>query len=640
MHRLALGAALASFASALSTAAQVHVFVDDDAEPGGDGLSWATAFNEIRDGVQASINLGAARGQVRVAGGLYFTETAIELPNFRGTQHELAIVGGFAGLSDPADPDRRDPDAFLTEIDVLDGPEAVFEITSAGVLGPLAAGVPVSAINLGVATTFSGVAFMHDKAISADPGTAVYVDNCRFDFAQGKGPGGAIAAGRLNASIPPQVFDTMLRIVGSDFVECSASGLSLGGAVAAQNTSVFIQDSAFVACRADSGGALSLRACDAAVVDGIFDGNTAAHGDGGAIDSSFDLIPFALRLDGTHLQSNTASGRGGAVSGGVRMEGCTVVNNHADETGGGLFLVTRTLITDSLLAGNTAGDRSAADIQQVDSSGSPPTESRVELLRTRVLGQDSVEPSRPSVRIADPSRTPILRDTLIEGGLLLEDPSLARLLRSTFVSAFSGTPALSATVRGFVSVTSCAFAGPVPVRLDGSATLTASNTLVTGGAAAIDMGAMAGFSAVNLRANADPGFVSSDGPDGDPTTWQDNSYTPRLGSALIDAGGVMQPQPIIDTVPSLDLAGHPRIADDPGSPNIAPATPIDIGALEFQGESCLADVNRDGQVTAADFSAWVSAFEARDPLADQNGDGAIDPTDFSAWVGNFNASGC
>jgi hypothetical protein len=55
--------------------------------------------------------------------------------------------------------------------------------------------------------------------------------------------------------------------------------------------------------------------------------------------------------------------------------------------------------------------------------------------------------------------------------------------------------------------------------------------------------------------------------------------------------------------------------------------------------ACVADVNADGMLSPADFSAWVSAFNAMAPACDQNGDGACSPADFSAWVGNYNA-GC
>ena len=49
-----------------------------------------------------------------------------------------------------------------------------------------------------------------------------------------------------------------------------------------------------------------------------------------------------------------------------------------------------------------------------------------------------------------------------------------------------------------------------------------------------------------------------------------------------------------------------------------------------------ADVNNDGVVTPADFSAWVAAFNTQSYRADQNFDGVVTPADFSAWVANFN----
>ena len=54
---------------------------------------------------------------------------------------------------------------------------------------------------------------------------------------------------------------------------------------------------------------------------------------------------------------------------------------------------------------------------------------------------------------------------------------------------------------------------------------------------------------------------------------------------------------------------------------------------------CLADVNGDGLVTPADFTAWINAFNNNLPQCDQNSDGACTPSDFTAWIANFNA-GC
>jgi len=54
---------------------------------------------------------------------------------------------------------------------------------------------------------------------------------------------------------------------------------------------------------------------------------------------------------------------------------------------------------------------------------------------------------------------------------------------------------------------------------------------------------------------------------------------------------------------------------------------------------CLADVNMDGVLNGADFTAWINAFNNNLPECDQNSDGNCDPADFTAWVANFNA-GC
>ncbi|MEO1718259.1 MAG: GC-type dockerin domain-anchored protein, partial [Planctomycetota bacterium] len=72
-----------------------------------------------------------------------------------------------------------------------------------------------------------------------------------------------------------------------------------------------------------------------------------------------------------------------------------------------------------------------------------------------------------------------------------------------------------------------------------------------------------------------------------------------------------------------------------------------LGVIEYRGQAtftrfrmtCLADVNRDGQLTPADFNAWIAAFNAQAPECDQNGDFLCNSGDFNAWILNFNA-GC
>jgi len=92
-----------------------------------------------------------------------------------------------------------------------------------------------------------------------------------------------------------------------------------------------------------------------------------------------------------------------------------------------------------------------------------------------------------------------------------------------------------------------------------------------------------------------------------------------------------------------DLLGQPRFLDDFHSPNAGGFTgfagPIDFGPVEYQSEPCLADVNRDGVLSAADFSAWIDAFATGSLECDQDGDARCLSLDFNAWVANFN-TGC
>ncbi|MEL6499459.1 MAG: GC-type dockerin domain-anchored protein [Planctomycetota bacterium] len=172
---------------------------------------------------------------------------------------------------------------------------------------------------------------------------------------------------------------------------------------------------------------------------------------------------------------------------------------------------------------------------------------------------------------------------------------------------------------------------PIPSGIDPDAALTVGSSLV---------------SPTNFgqgSSTLDPLFVRmpSDGGDG----WGDDPATPDADESLNDDFGdlrLRRGSPAIDTgtnhflMPGdLDLDGNPRLADDPG----IPGSNADIGAYEFQGTTCLADVNQDGELNPNDFNAWILAFNENSPLADQNRDGDVRQNDFNAWILNFN-TGC
>lgn len=162
-------------------------------------------------------------------------------------------------------------------------------------------------------------------------------------------------------------------------------------------------------------------------------------------------------------------------------------------------------------------------------------------------------------------------------------------------------------------------------------------TLVEGGAGAIALTAPATIQIIGSLVNVDPRFVDADGPDNDPMTWQDNDFSLAPGSEAIDNGAMLA----IISGRDEDLAGDPRNVNDPGMPDdgFGFGSVIDLGAYEFQGETCAPDVNNDGAITPADFGAWISAFNANSRRADQNFDHAVTPADFSAWILAFHL-GC
>ncbi len=99
----------------------------------------------------------------------------------------------------------------------------------------------------------------------------------------------------------------------------------------------------------------------------------------------------------------------------------------------------------------------------------------------------------------------------------------------------------------------------------------------------------------------------------------------RPGSLCIDTGDATALPMGITT----DYAGGPRIVG-PG---------MDIGAFEFQGCTCAADVDCDGVVNSQDFFHFISALLSLEPVADFNRDGLINSQDYFDFLHMFFA-GC
>jgi hypothetical protein len=109
------------------------------------------------------------------------------------------------------------------------------------------------------------------------------------------------------------------------------------------------------------------------------------------------------------------------------------------------------------------------------------------------------------------------------------------------------------------------------------------------------------------------------------------------GSPCIDAGKN-------DEVPAgvtTDMDGRARFVDDPATPDTGIGTPplVDIGAYEFQAETCYPDCNTSGTLTIADFGCFQTRFVAADPYTDCNASGGLTVADFACFQARF-VAGC
>jgi len=132
-----------------------------------------------------------------------------------------------------------------------------------------------------------------------------------------------------------------------------------------------------------------------------------------------------------------------------------------------------------------------------------------------------------------------------------------------------------------------------------------------------------------LFINPNNGTLFNDPADPSQGYWVDQTYAhgrPLVAGEAITAN-INPPRASGQVFYQFDDLFHDNAIFSP-HPTFSPSAPL-----------CPADVNHNGMLDPADFTAWIAAFNAGEPVADQNGDGQITPSDFNAWIANFNA-GC
>ncbi|MBL8763927.1 MAG: VCBS repeat-containing protein [Phycisphaerae bacterium] len=388
---LALGICLSL---ATASRAQVVLRVDDGAPNGGNGQSWASAFNDLQAALAAAGPLAGAGSAVElwVAAGAY-RPAGVGGPRSASFSmiSNVALYGGFAG--NELVREQRDPLAHLTvlsgDLNGNDGQgqfsDNVFHVVRAvgvsasarldgfvirggradgpgqdaagGALLVAGAGGPVLA---GSTVELNGGG-SGGAAISVESGCVLGVSGTVLKSNLSAGDGGAI---RVAAG-------ARLDVDGCVFTLNSAAGR--GGAVAVgggAGTSFSVRRSTFLANSAQlSGGAVHVGAGGATVLVGSAAiGNLAASG--GALASDAGAIVSAL---GSMFSGNAATtGEGGAVhhaGSDLTIVNCAFSRNAAAGVAGGVRATSGTVaLANSLLWGNT-GSGGTLEQRQVSSSG-------------------------------------------------------------------------------------------------------------------------------------------------------------------------------------------------------------------------------------------------------------------------------
>lgn len=367
------------------------LYVDQAAAPGGDGSSWALAYQDLQQAF-ADAQADPTVVEIRVAEGTYWPDAATgdrEAAFILIDQSNLSVLGGFpAGGGDAG---SRDPANHPT---VLSGDLAGDDVVTFEMLEFDSSLHPVNSATAGVHFENIGDNSLTVIDVSGADDTVI-LDG--FTISGGHHPeqGGGLVAVGASLQLRQLVFQENSAGVQGGAVFLSAapspvrfdqcffthnSASNKGGAVYVENTKVLISEVSATENASGSGGWLYLSTNDVDAheitdatletnlgwVDGgaVFarSGNpvrltdctlrfNAAGSDGGALNLDEDNI-----LMGCTFDANVAGHDGGSVwlSRTNEVRNCTFVNNRAAHYGGGLCAEWLVAVHGGSFTGNTA----------------------------------------------------------------------------------------------------------------------------------------------------------------------------------------------------------------------------------------------------------------------------------------------
>lgn len=689
-HRWSKAPWLAVLAAVLlaGAEAQAQVFVDDDALPGGDGSSWATAHRFLQDALATA----GAGTEIRVARGGYRPDRSAAAPDGSGDRSAsftlaagTVLLGGYAGLATP-DPDARDPAAHVTVLSGdLAGDDSVVGMDENSRHVLRSAGAAPGALLDGFL-----VAGGHADGAGLDgAGGGVLVDGgtvtiraCRFESNRARFFGGAVHndGGAVDvidctfvANIQDSAFDeggggAVSSIAGATLVDgCGFEGNAAagadgrGGALLDVGGAVTIVDCLFEANDASGtesafGGAVHLDGSEPCLLVGsTFIGNTASPFDGDGFGGALVARDAAVDVVNCDFDDNVAYAQsdGGAVwsdASALELVACGFHGNDA-----------------SFFGGAVAATGGSLDIDQSYFSGH-----HAAMVGGAVRAFAAALDVRDSFFIANSAD--------FQGGAMHVEAGDAVLVRCTFQSNEAGFEggAVSAPAGAAAGAHACKFmnngAGIAGGAWwsDGPAVL--ANSLFVANACAAEAGAI-GLGAESLvaqctlsgnSAGAGAALTMTSGMLANTVLWSNTAESGAGEAAQLDAGGATiahcciqgwtgvlggagnfsaDPQfapgvmnfRLAATSPCIDAGANalapPDAADLDGDGNVLEPVPRDLG-----GTARFIDGDGDGAVVVD-----IGAYEAPPGCpADLDGDGAVGAADLVTLLLDWGpcAAGC
>lgn len=377
-----------SFVAALAAPAlgQPIVFVDRTAPAGGNGSSWALAYNTLQAALDAA-RANSAIKELRVAQGTYKPDRGPgRTPNDRSASFALvtgaAIRGGYAGLAG-ADPDARNPATFVSvlsgDLGGDDGPNFANYVDNSY---HVVSGVGTGSTALLEGFTVRGGSSEASFPLSEGGGILIGNGSCTIRNCTIRENTAVYGGGVYIENGSPKLQDCLFtanRVInwGAGVYNCGGSLTAIncrfetnnagvwGGGVFAEGGSTSLLSCLFLSNTALSGGAVTAVEGTQTLVNCRFLGNSAAI-DGGAFAAQAGTRSFANCL----FSGNHATQNGGAISSpGLTIADCTFSRNTAGGQGGGVFGASPT-ITNSILWGNTDVSGTTQE-SQVAATGSP-----------------------------------------------------------------------------------------------------------------------------------------------------------------------------------------------------------------------------------------------------------------------------